>query len=748
MTSSVDSSSTQLSTQAWQALATAYGIDTHYTDVFGNTVAAPTETLQAILAVLNVSPTCDAEAYACIDEQRHTQWQQFVPNVITLRDDAETLTVRLPKDAVHVAWALTTEAQQHASGEWSVGYFDGLPTHTLPNGTIMVEHQLTLPPALRNDLPWGYHQLSITVESETTITRLIRVPNRCYNPSPTRSWGVALQLYAQRSATNAGIGNLKDLAQAAQWLGQRGANLVGLNPMHALFPSRPGHISPYSPSSRRFLNTLYIDVTQTPEWASSPAAQAIWNQSSAQRAEWQASNRVPYEALTPWHQRLLVALFDTFTSESYRTQHPQRHATFEAFCNQQGPSLWQFALFQVLSEVMDAEAGHITCWWQWPTGYQSPNTPDIKAFGERYATRIRAAEYTQFLAWEQLQHAQSTALNAGMALGLYGDLAVGSDSSGFDVWANPSLISREMSVGCPPDACNLLGQNWGLPAWRQDVLAQQQFEPFIDLLKANMSLMGAIRIDHAMSLMRLFWIPQGKTGAEGTYVQYPLETMMALVALESHRNQCVVIGEDLGTVPPEIGHAFDRWGILSYKLMLFERSQEGGFMASTRYTNQALTAFSTHDLPTLAGFWSGHDIETRKTLGLYPSEDMCQLDWARRPEEKQHLINALNAAGLWNDTYVPDTWSPALAAAMEEFLAQSPCQLLVMQLEDLMGETSQANMPGTVNEHPNWCQKLPVPLEAWGNLEGLTLAITRCQQQRQGAALLQTQHWIEEPANC
>jgi 4-alpha-glucanotransferase len=408
--------------------------------------------------------------------------------------------------------------------------------------------------------------------------------------------------------------------------------------------------------------------------------------------------------------------------------------------------LWQFALFQVLSEVMDADAGHITCWWQWPQGYQSPNTPDIQAFGERYATRIRAAEYAQFLAWEQLKAAQHAACTNGMSVGIYGDLAVGSDSSGFDVWANPSLITREMSVGCPPDACNLLGQNWGLPAWRPDVLAEQQYEPFIELLKANMSLMGAIRIDHAMSLMRLFWIPQGKTGVEGTYVQYPLEILMALVALESHRNQCVVIGEDLGTVPPEIGHAFDRWGILSYKLMLFERASNETFVLPQHYSSQALAAFSTHDLPTLGGFWSSYDIETRQGLSLYPSEDMCQLDRARRPEEKQQLINALHAAGLWNDTHVPEHWSPALAAAVEGFLAQSSCQLLVMQLEDLMGEASQANMPGTVDEHPNWRQKLPIPIEQWGAVEGMTLAIQQCQRFRHTPKPLETQHWVAEAA--
>ncbi|MFN8615040.1 MAG: 4-alpha-glucanotransferase [Vampirovibrionales bacterium] len=724
-----------VSSALWQRLAQNYGVATHYANVFGQQVAPPDSTLQAVLAALGVIPQQDSEAEAWITQRQDADWSRALPPVVVVRCDSSYLTVRAPLHTSQIEWLLTTEEGETKSGQWILSpTLFGQPTHTLANGSTWVEHQLTLFPALQRELAYGYHTLAVTLITNQpdpiqSTHRYVRVPNQCYQlPAAQqgyRSWGVALQLYAQRSATNAGMGTWADLAGVAQWLGQQGADLVGMNPMHALFPSRPKHISPYSPSSRRFLNTLYIDLPSVPEWSQSQAAQALWNLASDQRAAWVASDQVPYEALGPWHQRVLNALFDTFLSQKV----PQRMAAFEDFCNQQGPSLWQFALFQVLSEVMDAEAGRITCWWEWPAEYQTPQSPAIQAFGERHALRIRAVEYAQFVAWEQLTRAHQAGQSAGMALGLYGDLAVGSDVSGFDVWSNPELIASGMSVGCPPDACNLLGQNWGLPPWRPDVLEQQAFEPLIQLLRANMAVMGAIRIDHAMCLMRLFWIPQGKTGAEGTYVHYPLETLMALVALESYRNQCVVIGEDLGTVPPEITGAFERWGVLSYKLLLFEREGQQ-FVLPQHYPSRALAAFSTHDLPTLPGFWQGEDIQVRQSLGLYPNQAMVEEDRSRRPAEKQALIEALHTAGLWPDHQVPEAWSNALGAAVQQYLAKTPCQLLVLQLEDVMGDPQQANVPGTVDEHPNWQHKIRVPIEQWPQHLGLMQALAACADER------------------
>jgi 4-alpha-glucanotransferase len=490
-----------------------------------------------------------------------------------------------------------------------------------------------------------------------------------------------------------------------------GAAAVGLNPLHALFPADPTHISPYSPSNRAFLIVSYIDVGAVPEMADCEGARSRLTNRDLQQQLYDVRTRrtIDYPAVQRLKMPILTALFDCFCTQ-HLSQDSQRAQAFRAFVNQMGEPLRRQALFDALHEY-GLEQGWSWSWRDWPSGYQDAQSPDVEAFAVQHRERNLFFQYLQWRADQQLAEAQRVAVVGGMPIGLYRDLANGVHPSSAAAWANPGARLAGAHIGAPPDQFNPNGQDWGLAPFSPTALHLQGYASFVEDLRQNMRHAGALRIDHVMGLQRLFLIPEGASPREGVYVRYPLNDLVRLVALQSRKLRCLVIGEDLGTVPAGFRQVMARASIMSCRLLYFERTKRNGLKSLKRYPKNALVAVSTHDLPTLAGIWRGRDLEWRDRLRLYPSpEAQCEAHCSRQADRRR-LMAALRRAGLWTERADDPQSLNDLVLAVHQFLARSPSQLLMVQLKDVVGDIEQANLPGTTNQHPNWQRRLAVSLD-------------------------------------
>ena len=489
-------------------------------------------------------------------------------------------------------------------------------------------------------------------------------PGRCYQPGMLerggRVWGFSVQLYGLRSERNWGIGDFGDLRSLVELSARLGAGIVGVNPLHA------AELGPYSPSSRYALNFRYLDVEAIPEYAASKPAQRL-----VKSAKFQALIRslreaelVDYEGVARAKLEVLELLFKKGKIKASRKFH-------------------DYALFEALREKFGG------AWQSWPREYRNPASSAVKAFARKHAGRVGFHASLQESAREQLDAVQRRAHELGMPVGLYVDLALGADRGGAEVWSNQSAYCVGVSSGAPPDEFNPQGQDWGLPPYSPRALGAAAYRPFYELLCANMPEGGALRLDHVMSLMRLYWIPDGAKPHEGGYVSYPFRDLLAVLARASRDRKCMVIGEDLGTVPGELRAALDAAGVLSYRPLLFESGPPEAF------PRDALVCVSTPDLPTWRGYWAARDLELRRCLGL-------AVDVDKRNSDKRKLAQMLAREGL-----------DASAQSAHAYIARTPCKIVMVQPEDLFEVLEQANLPGTVGEHPNWRRKLPLPLERW-----------------------------------
>ncbi|TQI77735.1 4-alpha-glucanotransferase [Serratia fonticola] len=573
---------------------------------------------------------------------------------------------------------------------------------------------LTLP----GKLPLGYHQLTLTQGGEQWTCRLIVAPKRCYEPDALltgkKLWGACVQLYTLRSERNWGIGDFGDLRVMIAEVGERGGAFVGLNPIHALYPASPESASPYSPSSRRWLNLVYIDVNAVEDFQRSPAAQKWWQKAATQKRLAQARNSdwVDYSTVM---QLKLAALKLAFPQFVARKANDEQKLAFNDFVGAGGSSLYQQATFDALHAHLSVKENGIEGWTTWPEEYRQGNGPAVEAFCKQHTEEITFYLWLQWLAARQFAECfdQSQALQ--MPIGLYRDLAVGVAEGGAETWCERDLYCLQASVGAPPDILGPLGQNWGLPPMDPHVMAARGYQPFIDLLRANMSSCGALRIDHVMSLLRLWWIPHGETADHGAYVKYPVDDLLALLALESQRHHCMVIGEDLGTVPVEIVSKLRDSGVYSYKVLYFEHDTENQFRAPQSYPVQAMATITTHDLPTLRGYWQSGDLALGKKLGLYPDAEVLKSLFADRERAKQGLLDGLHRYGC-----VPQkvgkkaallNMSPPLNRGLQRYVADSASALLGLQPEDWLDMAEPVNIPGTSDQYPNWRRKLSRPLE-------------------------------------
>ena len=536
----------------------------------------------------------------------------------------------------------------------------------------------------------------------------IVAPDRCYLPPEIREgarrFGLAAHLYSLRRRGDQGIGDFTTLSLMGDATARAGGRLVGINPLHALFAEDRERASPYHPSDRRFLDPIYVDVTRVPDFEASRDARVLLEQSGSRIAELSAQAAVDYTGVWQLKRALLDACFAHFEQ---RPPPDPLVAEFDRFVAGGGLPLRQFAVFETIAAAHPREP-----WYQWPADLRRPNASGIADFAGLHARRVRFALYLQWLADRQLAAAARHARASGLALGFFRDLAVGAAPDGAELWANPGAFARGVSIGAPPDPFSTAGQNWNLPPPNPQSMMASGCSGFRDLLAANMRHAGALRIDHVMGLSRLFWIPEGATAAEGAYVDYPLDGLLHALALESTRARCLVVGEDLGTVPEGFREQLAAIDVLSYRVLWFERDG-AGFTAPSRYPVKAATCVSTHDLPTIAGWWTGADIDEKQSLELLTG-DTAESARTERLAAKEALAEALDRAGVAQGAHI-DSVAPhdiAITAAIHRFACASPSALVMIQADDLAGETTAVNLPGTDRVRPNWRRRLNVDVEA------------------------------------
>jgi 4-alpha-glucanotransferase len=527
----------------------------------------------------------------------------------------------------------------------------------------------------------------------------VPVGARCFVPEWLRSgraWGITCQLYGLRSERNWGVGDFEDLARLAECAGACGADFLGVSPLHAQLLADQGRCSPYSPSSRRFLNPLYIAVDK------------LGGVDRADRRAIAAAREaalVDYVGVGAIKWSVLAARFAQFAREDL-AQLTENARRFEVFCSERGATLELFARYEALAEMFVGKG--LSCsWHDWPDDYKSPVGSSAVRFAQENPTNVVFHKWLQWIADGQLADAQRRARAAGMRIGLYLDLAVGVVPDGADTWAAPDTVVRGVHIGSPPDAFNPLGQDWGLCPLSPGALRERDGAAVTSSLHELMRHAGALRIDHVMGLVRLYWVPAGLTAVDGAYVSYPADVLMRQLASASREHSALVVGEDLGTVPAGFRDIICALEVQGYRVLYFERGKDGGFRAPRSYARDTLACISTHDLPTLRGWWKGRDIAERERLGLFDADTASQ-QRRERARDRRLLLEALMAGRA---RAAPAELPDAVLIGLHAFLARTRSRLVAVQLEDLVGMDEQANLPGTVDGHPNWRRKLPVNLE-------------------------------------
>jgi len=725
--------------QLIESLAQQCHIDSSYVDAWGNPATVVPESKAKLLAAMGY-PVEDSEALQQVMEQQRRQaWLVALPPVkILRRAERYAVELRLPISLANAALTLAVATETGDRLSCTVVPVEGrLVAMEILDGLEYQAYEVEL--AL--DLPLGYHSLTLLHRAQSLAEcRLIVAPAACYKQpqieAGQRVWGPSVQLYCLRSEHNWGVGDFTDLTYLIEQTADRGGDFVGLNPIHALYPALPESASPYSPSSRRWLNVIYIDVTSVPEFKADELAQDWLADAKVQQrlAALRETAVVDYTGVTKIKLEGLHKAYARF--EKVLKAKGERAAAFNRFVEAGGDSLLQQATYDALQAYLYGLGQNAWGWPAWPKEYQDYHLPAVAKWSAKHQREINFYLYIQFLADEQLAQVDQHARQRGMTIGLYRDLAVGVSEGSTEIWANSDLYCSDASIGAPPDILGPLGQNWGLPPMDPVKLFKQQYQPIIDLFRANMRSCGALRIDHAMALLRLWWVPKGENPKSGAYVYYPIDDLLGLLALESHRNHCAVIGEDLGTVPEGIFEVLQANGVHSYRVFFFERGGDGGFISPAHYPQQAMATLTTHDMPTLRGYWNGDDLELGRELGLYPDDQVLQNLYADRAGAKQRILDSLHSHQAIHSELSRDAsqvqMDKALNYALQVHMARGNSSLLSLQLEDWLEMEKPVNVPGTSDEYPNWRRKLSknlTELFADPAVNGLTQALTAARQQ-------------------
>jgi 4-alpha-glucanotransferase len=668
-----------------ERLAELYGVATEYEDFKGDPRTVPDSTVRAVLGAMGVDAGTPESIAAALDDADERPWRELVPPTVVRRSDRPVdIPLHLPDGAAATIVVTTEDGAQLAAT-----VVPGSARREVDGGVVV---EAT---AVVDGLPTGYHTVDVTAGGRSATGHLIVAPRRAPWPATDgRLWGFMLQLYAVMSARSWGIGDIGDLTDLVRWSGSElGAAAVLINPLHAVTPVHPIPGSPYFPSSKRFVNPLYLDVGAVPELESAPAGvrarfdhlRAVHAAGPVERIDRDAVWRAKGEALA-----LLHAV----------PRSPERAASYSAYRERVGQAVDDFAAFCALAEV------HGASWQDWPAELHDPRGTAVDLARTQHAERVDFHRWLQWLCDEQLATAQRTAREAGMPVGVVHDLAIGVDPGGSDGWSMRDSLAIGVTVGAPPDLYAHQGQDWSQPPLRPDRLAATGYAAFRDMLRATTRHAGGIRIDHVLALFRLFWIPPGATAAEGTYVTYPAEDLLGVLVLEADRAGAIVIGEDLGTVPPGVRDTLHDNGILGSAVLYFQRTDDWTEpIPPAQWHEMSLATVNTHDLPTAAGYLTDERVRLYREVGLL-DDQRAESELQQSIHERGQLLQLMAAEGVVGES----AELPDLVAGMHGLLARSPCRLVLAALSDVTLDRRQPNVPGTTDDvHPNWQLPLAEP---------------------------------------
>jgi 4-alpha-glucanotransferase len=658
------------STSPLATLARAVGVAVEWTDVFGVQKRVPEATLQRVLIALG---------FSCRTEKE-------IEDSLTSLRELRSLPALLTADAGHevVLPGIVPSTDAVLEGDSAMRLF------LRPQGQGSV---FTAPQAP------GYYSLGLGAETIRLAVAPRCAPTVADLTTGSRAFGVAAQVYALRRPGDNGIGDLGAVADLAVRLASHGAHALALSPLHALFSAAPDRFSPYSPSSRVALNPLLADPTAVFADEDVAAAAACLDidlgrqLASSSLVDWSRASSLKLDLLSRLYERLAARA--------------ELAETFAAFTASADPDIHRHALFEALHARLVSE-GADGDWRRWPPALRSPQSAEVVAFAEAHTAAVRFHLFLQWLADRSLATAQARAKSAGMGIGLIADLAIGLDPAGSQAWGRPADLLAGLTIGAPPDLVNRDGQDWGITAVSSTALMASGFLPFLTTLRAALLHTGGVRIDHALGLNRLWLIPDGALPADGAYLSYPFEDLLRLLALEAHAHGALVIGEDLGTVPQGLREALTERSILGLRVLPFERTEEGSFVPPSEWPASAVAMTSTHDLPTVAGWWQSRDLEWRAAIAGVAIPENAQ---AQRAEERQAFAEGAAAAAIQPGLDARADTQDVVDAAIA-YVAETPCSLALVPLEDLAGLDEAPNIPGTVDEHPNWRRRMPAPAEA------------------------------------
>ncbi len=688
------------------SLLDALGIQPYYYDIKGKRHDAPAESIAALMRALGID-----DPDAALNELSKRPWNTFIDPAIVVSVNAQPGLIPLhfqldegTEAEVSIKWRTSDE---QGSVEEFIENSIGVAADAVIGGQRYVRVDLHN----RTDHSLGYYWLDVECKTKRRThhgrCRLIVAPDRCHLPQRPM-WGVSAALYGMRTERDWGIGDLGSLAEMTHLVGtELGGGFVGINPLHAISDHMPYGISPYSSISRLYRNPIYIDVERVMAICGIEMSGELRLRVEGLRK----TDMVDYDAVIELKSEVLQSCFERF-SEVRPKEH---YEDFERYVLSEDVELENHAVFMALTDVMRILNPNAYTWRQWPEQYSSPTAPGIRDFKRLHERKIAFCKFQQWVLDRQLRDAAPS----GMQLGIYNDLAVGSSADGSDAWAYQGVFVSGLSAGAPPDETNMNGQCWGFPPLLPSGLRESGYELFIQTIRRNLAHAGALRIDHAIGLFRIFCIPEGMNPAEGVYLRYPSEDLLRIIALESVRAGAVIIAEDLGTMSDDIREALLRFGMLSYRLFYFERDwQTGTFLRPDQYPELALATVTTHDLPTLYGYWAGHDIEVKAGLGIYPNEESRLHDIEDRARVRQAMLDAVAdrlPEGYPRDAASLPEMTPELCRAIYSHLAATPSLLVSVSIDDALGVMDQQNMPGTLNEHPNWRRRLPMSVSRIGS---------------------------------
>jgi 4-alpha-glucanotransferase len=692
------------------------GVQQQFWDIFGRPHITSPETNRAILTALGFDCASEDALARSLAERDRTEWLRLLPPVLVVSESAPIeVPVRAPAGLAGLDLEIVTEpGQKHRV------WLDLANLPAVKNTQIDGKPYTERLAGIALKLPLGYHD----ARAGDCAMRLIVTPDAAYLPESGKCAGLGVALYGLRSKRNWGCGDFRDLKDLIGWAAPAlDAAFIALNPLHTIPNRRPYNISPYLPNSIFYRNFLYLDVESVPGF-DSIRERFEDAKTVAETESLRAAPFVEYEQVAALKRRALDLIFEASPpGEDCRS-----------WIAGEGELLRLFATWCALDEHLHAANPDLWVWPDWPEEYRDPESPAVKRFAREHEREILFHGWLQWLVDRQIAAVQQHAREAGMSIGLYHDLALATDRCGSDLWAHRASFVAGCRVGAPPDDFSPAGQDWSFPPPDSRHHREDGYRLYAESIRKTLRHGGALRIDHVMRLFRLYWIPAGHDATRGAYVRERNEDLVRILALESVRSRALVVGEDLGTVEPEVRKTLARFGILSYRLLYFERDRER-FKRPDEYPAQALASSTTHDLPTIAGFWTANDVESRMKAGMI-DRPAYEAQKASRARDKQSLLDALFAAELLPKDYpraadaIPEL-TGKLHYAIAGFLASTPCLLWLVNQEDMTKEPAQQNLPGTTVEYPNWSRKMLWSIE---DLNGLDAA-------RDSAAMLR--NWAD-----